>query len=114
MFLYSLLQALHYILQLEKTTIFSETAISVVIIFPIFEEIFFRGILYGYLRRYGMFISWSLVSIVFCMYHLEMASIWHVVLSLVLLKAYEEEQSILAPILLHILNNGVMVALMNI
>ncbi len=109
-----ILQVLHFILQSPKITMFSENAVSAVILFPIFEEILFRGILYGYLRRYEMFISWAFVSILYYIFHLEIASFWHVVFSIVLLKSYEDEASIVAPILLHILNNGVIVGLMNL
>lgn len=71
---------------------------------PVGEEIVFRGILYGYLKKYGKIFSWTIVTLLFLLVH-PSPSYWQAILGLVCLKIYDDERTILAPILVHILNN---------
>lgn len=81
------------------------TFISTVVVFPIFEEVITRGFLYGYLKKYNKLISWTIVSLVFYGLHLQDATFWHIIISIIFLRAYDNEKTILAPIILHMLNN---------
>lgn len=72
---------------------------------PVYEELALRGFLYGYLKKYGRALSWTIVTIIFYKLHMHYANIWHIVLSILCLRVYDSEKTILAPILLHTLNN---------
>ncbi|VBB06132.1 caax protease self-immunity [Lucifera butyrica] len=85
--------------------------VAIVLAGPIEEEILIRGFLYGYLRKYGKVLSWSLVTIVFCLLHGESASSWQAIVSIACLNVYDQEKTILAPIIIHMLNNGVNILL---
>jgi membrane protease YdiL (CAAX protease family) len=74
-------------------------------IFPILEEIVMRGFLYGYLKRYNKWLAWIIVTIAFYALHMEDADSWHIILSGLCLYVYDCEGTILAPIMIHILNN---------
>ena len=74
-------------------------------IFPIFEEIVMRGFLYGYLKRYNKWLAWIIVTIAFYAMHTEDANYWHIILSGLCLYVYDCEGTLLAPIMIHILNN---------
>ena len=78
---------------------------------PINEEIFMRGFLYGYLKRYNKWFAWIIVTIAFYAMHTVDANWWHIMLSCVCLYVYDHEKTILAPIVLHVLNNTFGVAL---
>ncbi|VBB09169.1 caax protease self-immunity [Lucifera butyrica] len=84
-----------------NTTIFIVSAFF----YPIFEELFYRGFLYGYLKKYGKELSYIIVTVVFYAAHMELSNSWHIVLSLICLLVYDQEKTILAPILIHIINN---------
>ena len=83
--------------------------IGIILVIPILEEIVMRGILYGNLQKYGKALAWTVVTMVFYSYHLDTASWWHIFLSLLCLWVYDREKTILAPIMIHILNNGLSV-----
>lgn len=82
--------------------------IGLVILPPIFEEVLFRGYLFGRLRRYvGFFATTLVTSIAFGLVHGQ----WNVgvdtfVLSLFLCFLREYTGSLWAPMLLHALKNG--------
>lgn len=82
--------------------------VGLVILPPIFEEILFRGYLFGRLRRYAGFFATTLVtSIAFGLVHGQ----WNVgvdtfVLSIFLCFLREYTGSLWAPMLLHALKNG--------
>ncbi len=82
--------------------------IGLVILPPIFEEVLFRGYLFGRLRKYsGFWFSTILTSLTFGFVHLQ----WNVgidtfVLSIFLCFLREHTQSLWAPILLHSIKNG--------
>mgnify|MGYP000480613986 CR=1 FL=1 len=71
---------------------------------PVAEEIFFRGILYGYLRRWGMVPAMLVSTAVFAMMHTA-AGVTQVVGGILFAAAYEAEGSLAAPITIHVLGN---------
>lgn len=74
---------------------------------PVAEEIFFRGLIYGYLRRWGFWPALALSTLVFTLLHAGAAAvpIPQIVGGLVFATAYEIEKKLLAPITIHILGN---------
>jgi membrane protease YdiL (CAAX protease family) len=77
------------------------------IIGPIFEEIFFRGILYGFLRRWGFFVALSISTVLFVLPHAAAysAPVTQAVGGLLFAIAYEVENSLVVPITIHVLGN---------
>lgn len=77
------------------------------IIGPVAEEIFFRGMLYGYFRRWGMWAALLLSTLVFVMAH----AIFHriplpqIVGGILFAVAYEKEKNLMVPITIHVLGN---------
>ena len=77
------------------------------VISPVAEEIFFRGMLYGYFRRWGMWAALLMSTAVFVMAH----AIFHwiplpqVVGGVLFAIAYEKEKNLMVPITIHILGN---------
>ena len=77
------------------------------IISPVAEEIFFRGMLYGYFRRWGMWAALLLSTAVFVMAH----AIFHriplpqIVGGILFAVAYEKEKNLMVPITIHVLGN---------
>jgi membrane protease YdiL (CAAX protease family) len=74
---------------------------------PIAEEIYFRGLMYGYCRRWGFLPALFLSTLVFTLLHGSApgAPIPQLVGGIVFTTAYEIEKSLLVPILIHILGN---------
>jgi len=74
---------------------------------PIAEETFFRGILYGFLRRLGFTISLVLSAFFFALAHLAVSGVFIIPLigGILFAVSYEAEKSLLAPITIHILGN---------
>lgn len=89
---------------------------SVVILAPLVEETVFRGFVYGVLKRYTDAPFAALTSsLMFAIIHMHVGSLlplW--LLALLLCAAYEITGCLLAPILLHMIFNGVSIALMMI
>jgi uncharacterized protein len=77
------------------------------IIGPAAEEIFFRGMLYGYFRRWGMWTAILLSTVVFVVAH----AIFHriplpqIVGGILFAVAYEKEKNLMVPITIHVLGN---------
>jgi membrane protease YdiL (CAAX protease family) len=77
------------------------------IISPVAEEIFFRGILYGYFRRWGMWAALLLSTAVFVTAH----AIFHrvpvpqIVGGILFALSYEKEKNLMVPITIHVLGN---------
>jgi len=77
------------------------------IISPVAEEIFFRGMLYGYFRRWGVWAALLLSTAVFVMAH----AIFHrvplpqIVGGILFAVAYEKEKNLMVPITIHVLGN---------
>lgn len=85
-----------------------------IIVAPIFEEIVFRGVLLPFMvRRAGFWPGLVLVSVVFGGLHFHLPSFFPLfLLSVMFGLAYARTQSMLVPIGMHILFNGVTVALL--
>jgi len=77
------------------------------LISPIAEEIFFRGILYTFLRRWGIFLAVAGSTFIFCLAHYFSGSLQltQVIGGLVFAIAYEKENHLIVPITIHVLGN---------
>ncbi len=77
------------------------------IIGPVAEEILFRGIIYGFFRRWGVLAALILSSVIFVFAH-SISSIIplpQIVGGIIFAIAYEKEGSLIVPITIHILGN---------
>jgi membrane protease YdiL (CAAX protease family) len=88
--------------------------VSAVVLAPISEELFFRGLLQSYVRRETQS-PWAAVLITAAMFGLVHAPYWHTVPAIALLGVvlgynYERCGRLLPSILIHAMFNGVMVA----
>jgi membrane protease YdiL (CAAX protease family) len=74
---------------------------------PLAEEIFFRGMLYGFLRRWGIVVAVVLSTLMFVLAHPIFPGIPlpQVVGGIVFAVAYEIEGSLMVPITIHVLGN---------
>ena len=74
---------------------------------PVAEEIFFRGLIYGYLRRWGFWPALALSTAVFALLHAGAGGVPIVPMvgALVFATAYEIEKKLLVPITIHVLGN---------
>jgi len=77
------------------------------IVSPVAEEMVFRGVLYGFFRRWGVFAAVTLSTLAFVLVHpagsgIPLPQITGGVLFAV---AYEKEGNLLVPIIIHILGN---------
>ena len=77
------------------------------IIGPVAEEIFFRGILYGFLRRWGVAVAVILSSFLFVLPHTRSHAIplTQAVGGILFAVAYEVEGCLVVPITIHVLGN---------
>jgi hypothetical protein len=77
------------------------------LIAPIAEEIFFRGILYGFFRRWGVVAAISLSTLIFVFAHLMDTTlpVTQAIGGIVFAAAYEVEGKLMAPITIHVLGN---------
>jgi membrane protease YdiL (CAAX protease family) len=77
------------------------------IISPVAEEIFFRGLIYGFLRRWGFPLALVLSTLLFVLVHPMNRGIpfTQIVGGLLFAAAYEVEGSLLVPITIHGLGN---------
>jgi len=83
------------------------------LIAPTAEEFYFRGLMFGYCRRWGFWPALFLSTVVFAFLHTgaPAAYIPQVVGGLVFASAYEIEKNLLVPILIHTLGNSAIFAL---
>jgi membrane protease YdiL (CAAX protease family) len=74
---------------------------------PIAEEVFFRGTLYGFFRRWGVLVALVLSTLMFVLPHVAFSKIplVQVVGGIVFAVAYEIEGSLMVPITIHVLGN---------
>ena len=74
---------------------------------PLTEEIFFRGVLYGFFRRWGAPAAILLSTLAFVLAHpvFPAIPITQVVGGLLFAVAYEIEKNLMAPITIHVLGN---------
>lgn len=79
-----------------------------VILAPLAEEIFFRGVLFGFLRRWGFVPALLLSSALFAFIHPggRGLPVTQIVGGLLFASAYEVEGSLAAPVVIHCLGNG--------
>lgn len=77
------------------------------VISPVTEEIVFRGILYGYLRQWGMLAAIVGSTLLFVLAHAIQGvfPLTQVVGGLLFAVAYERERNLLVPMVIHILGN---------
>jgi membrane protease YdiL (CAAX protease family) len=77
------------------------------VIGPVAEELFFRGILYGFFRRWGVYTAVVLSTLLFILPHLTGGNLpaTQLVGGIVFAIAYEREKSLLVPITIHCLGN---------
>jgi len=110
---FALLHAAHLNpLSLLKTPLPSSTG-GIVLFFivggliaPFAEEVFFRGIVFGFLRRWGFTIALVGTTLLFASAHLGAGiPVTQVVGGLVFAVAYEKEKNLLVPVMIHVLGN---------
>ena len=80
---------------------------------PLAEEVFFRGMLYGFLRRWGVVVALVVSTLIFVLAHPIFPGIPlpQVVGGIVFAVAYEIEGSLMVPITIHVLGNLAIFAL---
>jgi hypothetical protein len=100
------LRMLYTPLPFSKALIFIYLLIGGVI-GPIAEEIFFRGILYGFLRRWGAYTAVISSTLLFVLPHLAGSNLpfTQLVGGIVFALAYEKEKNLMVPITIHCLGN---------
>ena len=77
------------------------------VIGPVGEEIFFRGIIYGFFRRWGVTVAISISTLFFVLPHQVESNlpITQIVGGVLFAAAYEKEKSLMVPITIHTLGN---------
>lgn len=86
--------------------------LGVVLLFPVLEEIWFRGLLYPPLReRWGRWITIVVLSLLFAFAHSNKFPINQFFGGLIFAWAFEKRRTLVAPMLLHILGNGALAVL---
>ena len=77
------------------------------VIGPITEEIFFRGVVYGFFRKWGVFAALFLSTLLFVSIHPLGGSlpVTQLIGGLVFAIAYEKERNLMVPITIHCLGN---------
>ena len=77
------------------------------IVGPVAEELFFRGICYGFFRRWGIVAAIILTTTVFVTAHTLKSGVpfTQIIGGLVFALAYERENSLMTPIVIHVLAN---------
>jgi membrane protease YdiL (CAAX protease family) len=83
------------------------------LIAPIAEEVFFRGIVYGFLRRWGVLLALIGTTVIFVLAHAIISRIplTQIVGGIVFAVAYEVEGNLMVPITIHVLGNMAIFAL---
>jgi len=74
------------------------------LIAPVAEEFFFRGILYGFLRRWGAVFAIFSSTLIFTVAHPNV-SIIQITGGILFAVSYEKEKNLLVPIIIHTLGN---------
>jgi len=77
------------------------------VIAPIAEEVFFRGILYGFFRRWGVSVAIVLSTFIFVLPHLGSSGlpIIQIIGGVLFALVYETEKNLMVPIMIHALGN---------
>lgn len=86
--------------------------VGVVVLFPILEEIWYRGLMYPPMRReLGRWPAIIILSLLFAFAHSNVFPINQFFGGLIFVWAYEKRRTLVAPILLHMLGNGALAIL---
>ena len=74
---------------------------------PVAEEVLFRGVIYGFFRRWGVLAALILSSVIFVLAHSTLSTIPvpQIVGGIIFAIAYEKEGSLIVPITIHVLGN---------
>lgn len=74
---------------------------------PVAEEVFFRGVLYGYLRRWGILVAIFLSTLIFVLVHsiTTVVPFPQIIGGVVFALSYEIEKNLIAPITIHVAGN---------
>mgnify|MGYP006271353399 CR=1 FL=1 len=80
------------------------------IVGPVAEEVVFRGVLYGFFRRWGVLAALGISTTVFVLLH-GGGGFTQIVGGLLFAAAYEREGRLMAPVTLHILGNNALFSL---
>ena len=75
------------------------------IVAPVAEEIVFRGLIFGYLRRWGVPAAVLISTALFAALHLPAVPITQIVGGMVFAVAYHKGGSLMVPIVIHVLGN---------
>ena len=77
------------------------------VIGPVWEEIFFRGIIFGFFRRWGLYTAILISTALFVLPHYDGSHLplTQIVGGIVFAIAYENEKSLVVPITIHCLGN---------
>lgn len=77
------------------------------VIGPVWEEIFFRGIIFGFFRRWGLYVAILISTALFVLPHYDgnHLPLTQIVGGIVFAAAYEKEKSLVVPITIHCLGN---------
>jgi membrane protease YdiL (CAAX protease family) len=89
-------------------TPFNQTVmfVTICIAAPIIEELFFRGVLFRSMKRFGPWTAAVLSSLIFALLHSNpVQAIFIFLVAMVLCWAYNASDSVIVPIILHALNN---------
>ena len=83
------------------------------VIGPVWEEIFFRGIIFGFFRRWGLYTAILISTALFVLPHYDGSHLplTQIVGGIVFAIAYEKEKSLVVPITIHCLGNIAMFSL---
>ncbi len=71
---------------------------------PVAEELFFRGVLYGFLRRWGIFVALFSSSLIFVFMH-GSGGFTQAVGGILFAVSYEREGKLMVPIVIHVSGN---------
>ncbi|MGD8209162.1 MAG: CPBP family intramembrane metalloprotease [Desulfobacterales bacterium] len=83
------------------------------VIGPVWEEIFFRGIIFGFFRRWGIYTAVLISTALFVLPHYDGAHLplTQIVGGIVFAIAYEKEKNLIVPVTVHCLGNIAMFSL---
>ncbi|MDY6906333.1 MAG: CPBP family intramembrane glutamic endopeptidase [Thermodesulfobacteriota bacterium] len=83
-----------------------------VVIAPIAEEVLFRGVIYGFFRQFGIVTAIVLTTVIFAALHLTTTTVpvIQAVGGVLFCIAYEKEKNLMAPIVIHMMGNGAILA----
>ncbi len=75
------------------------------IVAPVAEEIVFRGVIFGYLRRWGLPAAILVSTALFAALHLPAVPVTQIVGGIIFAVAYQTGRSLMVPIVIHVLGN---------